>query len=190
MKERFIQTFNIRDLLAGVIVALVSIPISMGYAQLAGLPMIFGLYGSLFPILVFGLFTSSRNYVFGVDAAPAALVGGILAKLAVENGSAAAMEIVPMITLMTAFWLGIMVLLRAGKIVRYISRPVVGGFVTGICVEIILMQIPKLYGGDTGTGELFHLLRHIVTTAMSSFNLLSLILAVCSIAVIQLGRKK
>ena len=76
MKERLIQTFNIRDLLAGVIVALVSIPISMGYAQLAGLPMIFGLYGSLFPILVFGLFTSSRNYVFGVDAAPAALVGG------------------------------------------------------------------------------------------------------------------
>ena len=144
MKERFIQNFNIRDLLAGVIVALVSIPISMGYSQLAGLPMIYGLYGSLFPILVFGLFTSSKNYVFGVDAAPAALVGGILAKLAVENSSAAAMEIVPMITLMTACWLIILYILRAGKIVRYISQPVVGGFVTGICVEIILMQIPKL----------------------------------------------
>ena len=52
MKERFIQNFNIRDILAGVIVALVSIPISMGYSQLAGLPMIYGLYGSLFPILV------------------------------------------------------------------------------------------------------------------------------------------
>ena len=190
MKERFIQNFNIRDLLAGVIVALVSIPISMGYSQLAGLPMIYGLYGSLFPILVFGLFTSSKNYVFGVDAAPAALVGGILAKLSVENSSAAAMEIVPMITLMTACWLIILYILRAGKIVRYISQPVVGGFVTGICVEIILMQIPKLYGGDTGTGELFHLLRHIVTSAMSSFNLLSLILAVCSIAVIQLWKKK
>ena len=190
MKERFIQNFNIRDLLAGVIVALVSIPISMGYSQLAGLPMIYGLYGSLFPILVFGLFTSSKNYVFGVDAAPAALVGGILAKLSVENSSAAAMEIVPMITLMTACWLIILYILRAGKIVRYISQPVVGGFVTGICVEIILMQIPKLYGGDTGTGELFHLLRHIVISAMSSFNLLSLILAVCSIAVIQLGKKK
>ena len=132
MKERFIQNFNIRDLLAGVIVALVSIPISMGYSQLAGLPMIYGLYGSLFPILVFGLFTSSKNYVFGVDAAPAALVGGILAKLAVENSSAAAMEIVPMITLMTACWLIILYILRAGKIVRYISQPVVGGFVTGI----------------------------------------------------------
>ena len=125
---------------AGVIVALVSIPISMGYSQLAGLPMIYGLYGSLFPILVFGLFTSSKNYVFGVDAAPAALVGGILAKLSVENSSAAAMEIVPMITLMTACWLIILYILRAGKIVRYISQPVVGGFVTGICVEIILIQ--------------------------------------------------
>ena len=44
-------------------------------------------------------------------------------------------------------------MLFRSKIVRSISRPVVGGFVTGICVEIILMQIPKLYGGDTGTGR-------------------------------------
>lgn len=190
MKERFIDNFSIRDLLAGVIVALVSIPISMGYAQIAGLPMIYGLYGSLLPILVFGFFTTSKNYVFGVDAAPAALVGGILAKLSIEGGSVQAMEIVPMITLMTACWLGILYFLRAGKMVRYISQPVVGGFVTGICVEIILMQVPKLYGGDTGTGELFHLLRHIGETMMSSFNLLSLILAVLSIAVIQLGKKK
>ena len=64
-----------KDLPSGIIVALVSIPIAMGYAQIAGLPPVYGLYGSLLPILVFGLITSSPRFVFGVDAAPAALVG-------------------------------------------------------------------------------------------------------------------
>ena len=48
-----------KDILSGIIVALVSIPISMGYAQVAGLPVVYGLYGSLLPILVFSLITSS-----------------------------------------------------------------------------------------------------------------------------------
>ena len=61
-----------KDILSGIIVALVSIPISMGYAQVAGLPVVYGLYGSLLPILVFSLITSSPQFVFGVDATPAA----------------------------------------------------------------------------------------------------------------------
>ena len=54
-----------RDLLSGVIVALVSIPISMGYAQIAGLPAVYGLYGSLLPILFFSLLTTSPQFVVG-----------------------------------------------------------------------------------------------------------------------------
>ena len=50
----------------------VSIPISMGYAQIAGLPAVYGLYGSVFPIVLFALFSTSPQFVFGVDAAPAA----------------------------------------------------------------------------------------------------------------------
>ena len=70
-----------KDILSGIVVALISIPISMGYAQVAGLSAVYGLYGSVFPILVFAFFTSSPQFVFGVDATPAALVGGALAGL-------------------------------------------------------------------------------------------------------------
>ena len=189
MKEKFLKSFTPRDLMAGVIVALVSIPISMGYAQIAGLPMIYGLYGSLLPILVFGLFTTSRDYVFGVDAAPAALVGGTLAALEIQGGTAQAMEVVPMITLLTAAWLLLLYFIRAGKAMKYISQPVMGGFITGICLEIILMQIPKLYGGDMGTGELFVLLKHIWETIGTSFNPASLVLSIAAIVLIQLGKK-
>ena len=63
----------IPDILTGIIIAAVSIPISMGYSQIAGLPAVYGLYGSVLPIIVFGLLSTSRQFIFGVDAAPAAL---------------------------------------------------------------------------------------------------------------------
>lgn len=61
------------DLFSGVLIALLSIPISMGYAQLAGLPPVYGLYGSLIPILLFAMLSTTREFIFGVDAAPAAM---------------------------------------------------------------------------------------------------------------------
>ena len=64
-----------KDILTGLIIMAVSIPISMGYAQIAGLPAVYGLYGSVFPIILFGLFSTSPQFIFGVDAAPAALIG-------------------------------------------------------------------------------------------------------------------
>ena len=66
------------DLFSGVLIALLSIPISMGYAQLAGLPPVYGLYGSLIPILLFAMLSTTREFIFGVDAAPAAMIGGVL----------------------------------------------------------------------------------------------------------------
>ena len=151
-----------KDLLGGIIVALVSIPISMGYAQIAGLPMQYGLYGSVIPILLFGLLTSSRDFVFGVDAAPAALVGTTLAALEIQPGSDEAMRIVPLIALLVSGWLLLFFIFRAGRIVRYISEPVMGGFVSGICCTIILMQVPKLFGGSAGIGEAPELIKHII----------------------------
>ena len=77
-----------RDLFSGIIIAAVSIPISMGYAQIAGLPAVYGLYGSLLPILVFALFSTSKQFIFGVDAAPAAIVGAALSTLGIATNHA------------------------------------------------------------------------------------------------------
>ena len=150
--------------MTGIIIAAVSIPISMGYAQIAGLPAVYGLYGSVFPIIIFGLLSTSRQFVFGVDAAPAALVGAALVTLGVTPGTEQAMQVVPVITFFTALWLLVFFLFNAGKLVNYISTPVMGGFISGICTTIILMQVPKLYGAGAGTGELFELVEHIAET--------------------------
>ena len=81
-----------KDLTAGIMIAAVSIPISMGYAEVSGLPAVFGLYGSVLPILFFALFSTSPQFIFGVDAAPAAIAGAALASLGIESGSADALR--------------------------------------------------------------------------------------------------
>lgn len=178
-----------KDILSGIVVALISIPISIGYAQVAGLSAVYGLYGSVFPILVFAFFTSSPQFVFGVDATPAALVGGALAGLGVVSGSPEAAALVPVITWVTACWLFLFYVIRAGRLVNYISQPVMGGFISGIGCTIILMQVPKLFGGNAGTGELFVLLYHI-WQERSSFHLLSAVLGIGCVVVLQIARKK
>ncbi len=176
------------DIIAGIIVALVSIPISMGYAQIAGLPAAYGLYGSLLPVLVYAFTTSSPQFVFGVDATPAVLVGGTLAALGVTTGSNEAMRLVPAITLVVAAWLLIFSLIKAGRIVNYISTPVMGGFISGIGITIILMQVPKLFGGTAGTGELIELILHI-TDQLKYFNVLSAVLGFGTVVIILVCKK-
>ena len=196
MKIRLAQTLKgyeskniIKDIHAGIIIMAVSIPISMGYAQIAGLPAVYGLYGSVFPILVFAFFSTSPQFIFGVDAAPAALVGSALISLHVERGSKEAMAVVPVLTFFVAVWLLAFYIMKAGKLVNYISAPVMGGFITGICTTIILMQLPKLMGGTAGTGELPELAVHIARTA-KQINVPSLIMGIAALAILLLAKKR
>jgi high affinity sulfate transporter 1 len=188
MLKNYKKSYLIKDIISGIIVAFVSIPISMGYAQVAGLPVVYGLYGSLLPILVYGFITSSPQFVFGVDAAPAALVGGTLATLGIATGSPEALKLVPVITFLVACWLFLFCIIRAGKLVNYISTPVMGGFITGIGSTIILMQVPKLYGGSVGCGELYILIKHCIDE-LDKFNLLSLLLGLGTIIIILVAKK-
>ena len=112
------------DILSGIIIAAVSIPISMGYAQIAGLPPQYGLYGSMIPVFLFALLSSSPQCIFGVDAAPAALVGGTLASLGIMGSSTKAAELVPVITFFVGIWLLLFRLFKFGRLTRFVSSPV------------------------------------------------------------------
>lgn len=178
----------IKDIFTGIIIMAVSIPISMGYAQIAGLPAVYGLYGSVFPIIIFALFSTSPQFIFGVDAAPAALVGAALVSLNITGGSKEAVAVVPVITFLVAVWLLAFYFMKAGKLVNYISAPVMGGFITGICTTIILMQIPKIMGGTSGTGELPELVEHIVET-MKSINMPSVYTGVVALIILLVSKR-
>ncbi|MBP1584092.1 MAG: SulP family inorganic anion transporter, partial [Lachnospiraceae bacterium] len=178
-----------RDIPAGIVVGLVSIPISMGYAQIAGLPPVYGLYGSIVPVIIYCFMTTSRQTFFGVDATPAALVGGLLADIGIVSQSPEAIALVPVITMCVTAWLLIFYLIKAGKAVKYVSSPVMGGFVSGIGTTIILMQIPKLFGGEAGRGELLFLVNHIIEEAVHGFHPLSFVLGLLTVIIIVASRK-
>lgn len=177
-----------KDVMAGLIIAAVSIPIAMGYAQISGIPPVYGLYGSMLPIILFAMFSTSRQFIFGVDAAPAAIVGAAVSALGIPAGSSQAMEYVPAIALLAGLWLLLFYLLHADRIVDFISVPVMGGFISGIAVTIILMQVPKLLGGTAGTGELPELLHHLAGAA-SRISWPSLLLGTVSLVILILGKK-
>ena len=183
MKIRFFPTLRnyrkeylAKDIFSGVVIAAVSIPISMGYAQISGLPA------------AYGLFSTSRQFIFGVDAAPAAIVGAALTTMGISAESSGAMQYVPAVALAAGLWLLLFYFLHADRIVDFISTPVMGGFISGIAVTIILMQIPKLLVGSAGTGELLELLRHLAETVLH-INGVSFILGILALAVLIAGKR-
>ena len=141
-----------KDISTGLIIGAISIPIAMGYAEVAGLPAVYGLYSSILPIILFALFSTSPQLIYGVDAAPAAIVAGTLASIGITSGSEEALRTVPVITLFAAVFLLLFAFLRAGSVLNYISTPVMGGFISCISATVIGMQIPKLLGGTAGKG--------------------------------------
>ena len=178
-----------KDIISGIIVAAMTIPISMGYAQVCGMPAVYGLYGSVFPILIFAMFSTSPQFIFGVDAAPCAVVGAFLSTHGIAAASQQAMEVVPLITLFAGLWLLLFSILKAGKLVNFISTPVMGGFISGIAATIILMQVPKLLGSSSGNGELFELAYCIYKAATNNPSWISFVVGILSVALILISKK-
>lgn len=195
MKITLLSTFKnyqkkylFKDIFAGIIIAAMSIPISMGYAEIAGLPAVYGLYGSVIPLIIFAIFSTSRQLIFGVDAAPAAIIGSAIASMGVVAGSPEAMKIVPVIAFLSGIWLLLFWIIKAGRIVGYISTPVMGGFISGISVTIIMMQIPKLMGSKASHGEVIELVEAIIEAA-KDINWISLMLGIVTLVIILIAKK-
>ncbi|MDR3567490.1 MAG: SulP family inorganic anion transporter [Syntrophobacteraceae bacterium] len=137
------------DFIAGLSVALVLIPQSMAYAQLAGLPPYYGLYASLFPPLLAGLFGSSRQLATGPVAIVSLMTNAALAPLATAGSTAYIAYAILLALIVGLFQLCIGVL-RLGMVVNFLSHPVVNGFVNAGAVIIASSQLAKLFGVPVG----------------------------------------
>lgn len=133
------------DLVAGVTVAAIAIPESLGYANIAGLPVQTGLYCALLPPLLFALIASSRQLVVGADSATAALVAAGAGTIAAA-GSAQYVGAVGVLVILTAVILLAMALLRLGFLADLISQPVLTGFLSGVGVSLVIGKLPGVLG--------------------------------------------
>jgi SulP family sulfate permease len=155
------------DLIAGITVALVLVPQSMAYAQLAGLPPYYGLYAAFLPGIIAALFGSSRQLATG----PVAVVS-LLTASALEPIAGANPELYIAYAVMLALMVGIfqiaLGLLRLGVLVNFLSHPVVVGFTNAAAIIIGTSQLGKLFG--VSVEKAAHTYETVFNTVVESFN--------------------
>ncbi|HVQ22072.1 MAG TPA: SulP family inorganic anion transporter, partial [Candidatus Saccharimonadia bacterium] len=139
------------DLIAGLTVAALIVPLSIGYAQVAGLPPEFGLYASLAPLVMYALLGSSRRLIIGPDAATAALIGATIAPLAVSADARAGLA--AGLGLLVGLIFVAMRLASLGFLANLLSKPILMGYLAGVGINVAIGQIPKILG-DTPLSDL------------------------------------
>jgi len=133
------------DLVAGLVLTAVLIPVGMGYAQAAGLPAIVGLYATVVPLVAYAIFGPSRVMVLGPDSSLAAVIAAIVLPIAGRD-PAKAVTLAAVLALLTGIVVLVAGFARLGFVTELLSRPVQLGYLYGIAVTIVVGQLPKLFG--------------------------------------------
>ncbi len=139
------------DIVAGITLAALGIPEVMGYAKIAGMPVITGLYTILIPIAVFAILGSSRHLVVGADSATAAILAAGLVGLA-PAGSTDYVALAGILAILTAGFLMLARIIRLGFLADFLSRSVLIGFLTGVGIQVAMGQLSGILGVPGGTG--------------------------------------
>jgi sulfate permease, SulP family len=149
------------DLIAGLTVWAVLVPEALAYAAIAGVSPVVGLYAAPGALLLYALLGSSRHLVTGPMAATAALSAATVGDVVSANSNA-----FTQLTIVLALCVGaaalVAGLLRLGFLASLISEPVLKGFVVGLALTIIVGQVPKLLGVDSGDGDFFEKLADLL----------------------------
>lgn len=133
------------DVLAGLTLAALAIPEVLGYARIAGMPVVTGLYTMLLPVLAFAVFGSSRHLVVGADSATAAILAAGLVGVAAA-GSDRYVELAGTAALLAGVLLLAARMIRLGFVANFLSRTVLVGFLTGVGLQVAIGQLPAMLG--------------------------------------------
>ena len=133
------------EISAGITLAALMIPLNIGYAQVAGLPPVFGLYAGIIPLAMFALFTSSRHVVGSPDAPISAILGALLIGFA-PIGDPLRVHYALALALMCGLIFFVFWFFRLAFLANFLSRAVLAGFITGLGVEVLTNQARRILG--------------------------------------------
>ncbi len=154
------------DAISGLTVALVLIPQSMAYAQLAGMPAYYGLYASFLPPMIAALFGSSRQLATGPVAVVSLMTSASLAPLATA-GSEGYIAYAILLALLVGVFQFLLGVLRLGLVVNFLSHPVVNGFTNAAAIIIATSQLSKMFGVSVDTAEHhYETIANVISSAM------------------------
>jgi high affinity sulfate transporter 1 len=150
------------DLVAGLSVAAVALPIGIAYAQLAGFPPAVGIYSAILPAVAYAVFGSSRQLIVNPDAAACAIVAATVAPLAAGD-AARYLDLSIALTFLTGLLCIAGGIAGLGVIADFLSRPILTGYLNGIALSIIVGQLGTLLGFEVASGEFFRTLATVVS---------------------------
>lgn len=176
----------LRDGLAGFTLAAMNIPQALGYAKIAGTPVISGLYTLLLPLVAFAALGSSRYLVVAADSATATILASSLVNLAPEF-SAQYLALASLVALMTAGYLLLARIFKLGFLSDFLSRTVLVGFLTGVGAQVAIAVLDEMLRVSVKShqtlAQLLTILRELPQT-----HLPTLLVSLCVIAIILLFR--
>src|SRR4051794_17286111 len=133
------------DIVAGVVMTTMLVPVGIAYAEASGLPGITGLYATIVPLLAYALFGPSRILVLGPDSALAAVILAAVLPLSAGDPQRA-LPLAGMMALVSGILCVGAGLARLGFITELLSKPIRYGYMNGIALTVLLSQVPKLLG--------------------------------------------
>ena len=177
------------DIVAGLTVALVLVPQSMAYAQLAGLPPYYGLYASFLPVAIASIFGSSRQLATGPVAVVSMLTAAALEPIASNDPTGYVAYAIMLAFLVGIFQLSLG-LLRMGVLVDFLSHPVVTGFTNAAAIIIATSQLSKLFGVNVASAEHhYETIMNVLAESLVNTHSPTLLMGILAIFLILLTRK-
>ena len=143
-----------RDVMAGLVLTTMLVPVGIAYATASGVPGIYGLYATIVPLLAYALFGPSRILVLGPDSSLAAVILAVIFPLAAGDPmrAVALASAMAVVSGLACIAIG---LLRVGFVTELLSKPIRYGYMNGIALTVLISQLQKLFGFSVeGTGPI------------------------------------
>ncbi|XP_046527913.1 solute carrier family 26 member 6 isoform X5 [Equus quagga] len=155
-----VRDWLLGDLLSGLSVAIMQLPQGLAYALLAGLPPVFGLYSSFYPVFIYFLFGTSRHISVGTFAVMSVMVGSVTESLAPDEDflqdlnstvnetarDAARVQLASALSVLVGLFQVGLGLVHFGFVVTYLSEPLVRGYTTAASVQVFISQLKYVFG--------------------------------------------
>ena len=135
----------IHDIIAGLVLTAILVPVGMAYASASGLPAIYGLYATIIPLIAYAIFGPSRILVLGPDSALAGLIAAAILPLAAGNPDKA-IALAGMLAVLAGALCILAGLVKFGFITDLLSKPIRIGYLNGIALTVLIGQLPKVFG--------------------------------------------
>ena len=179
----------LHDVVAGLALSAILVPVGMGYAQASGLDAIYGLYATLVPLLVYAVFGPSRILVLGPDSTLAAVIAAVVLPLAAGDPERAA-QLAALLALLVGGFAVLIGLAQLGMLADLLSKPIRIGFLNAVAMTVLVGQLPTVLGIQVAGDDLQHRLVGIGSSVLAGqVNGVALALGGLGLACILVARK-